>query len=90
MRGLKLYEGKVHATTTYLHKTAQRQVVISNDAFDLVKLGQVRRVDTFVAEHPVDREITRRRWPAVGPLPRRQLVQHLGADCRRVCPQHQP
>ena len=90
MRELELYGGMAKVTMTYLHKTAQRQVVISNDAFDLVELGQVRRVDTFVAEHSVDREITRRRWPAVGSLPRRQLVQHLGADCRRVCPQHQP
>lgn len=33
---------------------------VSDDAFDLVELGQMRSVDAFVAEHAVDGEVPRR------------------------------
>lgn len=72
------------AGETYLHKAAQCQIVIGDNALNLVELGEMSRVDGLVPEHTIDGEVTGRWWPAIRPLLGGKLVQHSCTDGRRV------
>lgn len=72
------------AGETHLHKAAQRQIVIGDNALNLVKLGKMSRVNGLVPEHTIDGEVTGRRWPAIRALLGGKLVQHSCTDGRCV------
>lgn len=62
-----------HFSEKYLHESnqpAQREAKIRNHAFHLVEFSQMRGIDGFIAENPVDGEVARR------PRVCSQLVQH--------------
>ena len=75
-----------HLRVKDLHEAnqpAQRQAPVRNDAFDLVKLGQMRRVDRLVAEDAVDGEVARSL--GVGG----ELVEHGGRGGGGVGAEHE-
>ena len=69
---------------TYLHQTAQCQIVISDDTLDLVEFGKMSRIDGLVSEDAIDGEVTGGRWPVTWALHGSKLVQHSCTDGRRV------
>lgn len=75
---------------TYLHQTAQCQIVIGDDTLDLVELCKMGRVDGLVPEDTIDGEVTGRWWSAIWALHGSKLVQHSCTDGRRVRSQHKP
>lgn len=64
-------------------QVSQRQVVVRNHTLDLVELSQVSRVDGFIPEYTVDREVAR------GARVLGELVQHGGGDGGRVRAQNE-
>ena len=60
------------------NQVAEREAKVSNDALDLVELGEMRGVDGLVAEDAVDGEVAR------GPRVGGELVEHVDGGGGRV------
>ena len=60
VRGLEREVGHAEAREELVDRgdeVAERQVVVGDDALDLVELGQVRRVERLVTDHTVNRKV---------------------------------
>lgn len=78
-----------HGNGVYLQQFTHGQVIVSDDAFDLMELGQMGGVDALVSENAVDGEVSRCWWPTIRPFDTCQFMEHVGAHGRRMRPKHQ-